>query len=883
MTRWLVVVGLAWLSAAAFVAGAAPLPDAEMAADAESCGYDIFATLADVGPHQQILLDWADGSGLVLTFDGEATTLSLSGGDAEQLIGQGEAASPAQVHVKRRTPMLEVCQKGQVLLRTWSQHMLAGQVAPSTEARLEDFRVQPVGDLCFQDEFSDPRAADDAWEALRGTWRLGIYRDPLIARDNGPIGASWYEIENAERALAVTGHDFWDSYQARVAARATDQSRLGLVFYCRNADNYALLSARSSEVAGEGVAAVSLVREGKEVILGQRTVPWLPGTWYELSVEAHDEQVSCRVAGAEVFGLALPAFTGGRVGVFANGAELAKFDGMDVRSLQAARDDFDRPELGQCWKPTRGAWDVADGRLHGTSPEHARCLRVGAGWARTSVAANVTPRSGAAGVYLNWTSGSGYTLTVGDEQYTIARFVKGKKTILARGRLAETARVRLHLSYADGRLCGRAGSIEDTVYDFDAPRGECGLLVAGKAEFDGFEAREPQPPGAQISSVTGAPEYVPGEREGLNAPVLGYVWRPQGGRWSARSIPDSGPGLGPDPAGEEPAALWYSGPCLGEAVMAAENCTMAPGSTGRLPATLGLAVACEDTDIRSGYALEASGDSPVKLRLLRRGETVAETEIGALTGDDLSLWRDGDYIVGTAGDAGLAYKDEQPLAGGRCCVYARGNGVVVGKISLGNRHARHYSFNKVETDWQPEEGEWLTHSGMACMAWDYWLTGKGTPRAMTYNVYPQSDNLQVDFWVSEYTEGYANGEHRHFPYYNISLVTCAKTRSLDSGYRFLIGGEGGGVTQILRLGEVVAETRDRRFGIIRIGGHCASPRVVHVSVTQLDGEISLRLNGVEALTFTDPEPLGPGYVGIGTAECAANFRDFWMAPARGGT
>ena len=30
-------------------------------------------------------------------------------------------------------------------------------------------------------------------------------------------------------------------------------------------------------------------------------------------------------------------------------------------------------------------------------------------------------------------------------------------------------------------------------------------------------------------------------------------------------------------------------------------------------------------------------------------------------------------------------------------------------------------------------------------------------------------------------------------------------------------------------------------------------------------------------------PLGLGYVGAGTAECSASFRDFWMAPARGGT
>jgi hypothetical protein len=84
------------------------------------------------------------------------------------------------------------------------------------------------------------------------------------------------------------------------------------------------------------------------------------------------------------------------------------------------------------------------------------------------------------------------------------------------------------------------------------------------------------------------------------------------------------------------------------------------------------------------------------------------------------------------------------------------------------------------------------------------------------------------------------------------------------------------------LGEVVAETRDSRFAIA-MGGHCNSPRTIHVVASQRNGQISLRLNDLEALQFTDPEPLGTGYVGIGAADCSANFRDFWMAPVAGGS
>ncbi len=877
------------LNLAALVAGAAPLPNAELAADAEGGGYDVFATLSAIGPHQQILLDWADSGGLVLTFSAEATTLSFWSASDKRMIAQGKAAVPGEVHIKRRVPMVEVSQKGAVLLRTWSRRALAegqpvgpeltegqGQVAPATGAKMAEFRVQPVADIYFSDEFLDPEGSASVWEPLTGTWKIGIYRDALIQRDHGdkgPIGASWYEVTDAERAVAVAGYDFWDGYQARVAARATAGTRLGLVFYCQDADNYALLSVKPAEAEGEGIATLSLTRDGHEEALAQETVSWRADTWYELAVEAVDERISCRVAGIELFASALPAFTSGRVGLFADGPGLAKFDDVLVRSVHVTRDDFDRPVLAGCWNRAGGDWDLANGSLHAGSDRMARCLRVGAGWPATYVAADVTPASGAAGVCLNWTGRSGYILSAESDQYTLAKFVDGKRTILTTGPIDKAGHVPLRLSYDHGRLCAKVGAIEEVVYDFDGPRaGRCGLSVAGKAEFDDFEAGELLPPGAEISAISGKPQYVPGEREGTRRPVLGYVWQPRGGRWSAKTIPDCPPGLGPGPYGDRPTALWYFQPCPGDAVITAENSAIPQGTT------LGLALACEDGDIGSGYALEVSQSSPLRLKLLRRGEIVAEAETSAQASYDLSLWRDGDYVVATAGDAGLAYKDDQPLLGGRCCAYARGTGAIIGKLSLGNRRAHYYAFREIETDWQPQEGEWMAHSGLTCIAWDYWLTGKGTRRAMSYNIRPQPHNLQVDFWVSEHTLGYTSGRHQHFPYYNISLVTCGKSRSPDSGYRFLIAGENGRVTQLLRLGQVVAETRDRRFWIT-MGYHCNSPRAIHVVVSQLNGQISLRINDVEALQFTDSEPLSGGYVGIGVEDCAANFRDFWMAPA----
>ncbi len=873
---WRVLSGVAFLNAVAVGVCAPPVPDTGLSAPADSAGYDIFATLPEVGPQQQILLDWND-SGLILTFDGDKTTLRDADRKRERLLSTGPAAHPGEIHVKRRMPLVEVVQDGKVLLHTWSWRRLSGQVTASAQASVGDFHVQPVGEICFSDDFFNPDGSAAAWEPLTGAWKIGIYRDALIQRDHGdsgPIGASWYETKDAVRAVSVVGYDFWDSYYARAAVPAAAGTRQGLVFYVQDAHNYALLSVRSGGTAGEGTAALSIVRNDEEEVLAEAGVVWRTGTWYELAVEAVGEHASCRVAGQEVFATVLDVFRSGRVGLFADGSGTAKFDDVLVRSVQVARDDFRRTEMGECWRQRGGTWTLADGQVHANSSRAAYCLRVGADGAATSVAAQVSPESGAAGLCVNWTRNSGYVLKVAGGQYVLAKVADGEEEVLASGTVGGMRNVPLSLSHLEGRLHAEIGDIRETVYDFDAPEGACGLFANGRAQFDHFEVRQLQPPGTEISFINGQPLQVPAEKHGQMRAVLGYYWIPQDGRWSPVKVDGCDePGLSPKPRDDKPAALWYFQACPGDAVLTASNCIVSSGTT------IGLAIACAEGDLSSGYALTASASSPMKLKLLRAGKTVAESALATAEQQvSMSLIRDGDYIVGRAGEASLAYKDEEPLKGTRCCAYARGSGGIIGELSLGHRRAHYYAFREVETDWQPAQGEWLTHSGMACIAWDYWLTAKADPEAMSYNLHRQPHDLQVDFWVSEYTEGFANGHHQHYPYHDISLVTCAQERERDSGYRFLIGGEKGRVTRLLRLGEVVAETTDQRFRIT-MGGHCNSPRAIHVVVSQLGGKISLRINDAEALEFTDPEPLPGGYVGIGAAGCSVDFRDFWMAPA----
>ena len=123
------------------------------------------------------------------------------------------------MRVQRRFPLVRVIQGGKVLLETCSRRPLGGVVAAVKGSGLSDLRVQPVAPVEFRDEFFDPSGGESQWEAARGNWQMVQYRDPLVATQDGPIGAAWYEAREGQDAVAVTGHEFWDDLRLRVALR----------------------------------------------------------------------------------------------------------------------------------------------------------------------------------------------------------------------------------------------------------------------------------------------------------------------------------------------------------------------------------------------------------------------------------------------------------------------------------------------------------------------------------------------------------------------------------------------------------------------------------------------------------------------------------------
>ncbi len=142
---------------------------------------------------------------------------------------------------------------------------------------------------------------------------------------------------------------------------------------------------------------------------------------------------------------------------------------------------------------------------------------------------------------------------------------------------------------------------------------------------------------------------------------------------------------------------------------------------------------------------------------------------------------------------------------------------------MANANGVSYRFDRVEPDWVPATGEWLFHSGMACLWWNYWLSGDGREGPAT--IWLRSahlENVTVRFVVGEYTEGSEDGDHQHFPYHDCSLMLCGSRPDPDSGYRLVVGEGGGQSTRLYRKGRLVTENADPAFRIT-MGPHCSSP------------------------------------------------------------
>lgn len=214
-------------------------------------------------------------------------------------------------------------------------------------------------------------------------------------------------------------------------------------------------------------------------------------------------------------------------------------------------------------------------------------------------------------------------------------------------------------------------------------------------------------------------------------------------------------------------------------------------------------------------------------------------------------------------------------ADGKLLIQSLGGRINLASFVLSSPSAQTFSFRGLEPGWYIDGGKWTVHSGLACIAWDHWMTAEGNPRAMLW----YQERLRGDFvfglHISESSKGYADGSHFHFPYHDIYVAVCSDSKDPLDGYGFIIAGDGGSRTQLYRRGKLIKQTSE--FTITK-PGHSNRPREIIVRIIKKGAQIELIVNGSVLLDYKDPRPLDGGRIGFGVANCRANFKDVFFYP-----
>lgn len=744
-------------------------------------------------------------------------------------------------------------------------------------ATVGDLLVQPLGDIDFDEDFFQVEDVPARWETLKGNWQVGVYWDPLQERDNRPLGSSWYEPGDGT-CLTATGYDFWDCYRYEATVRLP-QGTGGLAFHVLGPDDWCVF-----EVGGEAVRIVQM-HDGRRSVLAKGAVVLRPDWWYRLRADVSTGHVRCFVNDQPVLEADLSPALIGRIGLYTQDATGARFDDISVRPLTVARIPLGA-NAEEVFAFDEGTWRLEDDALQGRVRGSAvATLRGTNGYESVSARISAT-RDAVAGVVLDHrrtTVKSALIFTIQASSRPIWRLhrVWGDETVKLAEGPAPAVRARLDLRCIRGHVtCLLDGQVLFETYLLHDLSGAAGVyLQDGRAVFSDFECRRMNDaPRAVICRADGDNTPLPALEEKKHIRPLGDLWRLQMGTWRVQQTPD-GPRIIARPAAEGRAVVRFHEVTPGEPRLIVDaDCT------GDDDARLILGISMSD---EPGYRAEFI-PAENRFRLWRRDEIVHDSGMGGadalmLAPAELRRKRDLVIVHGFGQSGGFAWRDPEPLADGRAEVIVSGGEMRLRSIVLASDSAFAYPFDRIEPDWQPRSGTWTSHTGMACILWDYWLTGDGREEpALIWNRHLMPSDVTLDVSAAEYTEGFPDGEHRHYPYHDIRLMLCGDPATNEVGYTFIVGADHGRRTVLLRNGAEVAARDDPRFRIV-MGGHCNTPRAVRLRAQKSGAVLTLTFNGMEALRWEDPEPLGDGYVGLGCEDCRVIFRDCVIYPAAGAT
>lgn len=514
----------------------------------------------------------------------------------------------------------------------------------SAGGKMDDIWLQPYEDIYAADTFEREEGAKDEWEALTGSWQLiSLREDRQAGQMKAELSANAFSYfgKSDTSALAATGKWFWRNAEYAVSVRARDDTpAVGLAFYVQDKDNYLLLrwESRYADLPSAPALRLLAVVEGKPTVLAEAPGGFFPYQWYRLQVRACDDEITCLVDGERKLSATTELMGQGRVGMYVEGKSGAWFDDMRVVDYEDLRDPFDREIPGK-WRPSGGAWQIADGAARVRTADRSILLTGSETWQSYAFSAQVADGTGGCGLIAGATADKlGYLFRWAPARAAVS--YAGKAQIVQLGDpeqvVAEKplpadlpARLRATVVLEPDYIAGILGNTRVVDCVLQGPlAGAAGLYAEGTAGASFRLARMEHLPVRTMARVT--KEYTNSEEHFEMA------------EWASTRNPWIKP---PDDA--NPKIWWTKGDYYGPLQVKFELKQL-----GQVEGTMKVTIEGERNDPKAGALLTVTatkGTRKLTFKLEAGGKELGAAEVEA-AGDTcpVSLERRGDFVVVTA-------------------------------------------------------------------------------------------------------------------------------------------------------------------------------------------------------------------------------------------
>ncbi len=785
-------------------------------------------------------------NGYILSATPSGAAFLISKNGQQRLLSSANFAWKPQnrVTLQRRAWMMRLIVDNRVVLSAFDSTFQSGKIGTENGAwKWSEARVQPVEPIRFDDDFTrEGGAGEDAWRAQAGKWELTTSSTHVNARTASMSSNPFAYEARAPKALAMAsaGRKFWDSYDARVAARPSGRGLIGIAAYVQDPKNY--LAFTWSGVESAQSRRLIRVKNGVTTTLASAPGAFLPRGWSEIGIRTAPGSVEAILDGAPVLRAKDDSFGRGPVALLAQNLDGASFDDVRVRSAEFYR---------QNRAISDGAWSK--------SGDFALTGRVDMDDYRLSAPLQNAP-NGAFGLVAGWKDAANYALFRAAPSNStapfrgraqIVRFVKNQPQTLFDAPFTNLkSGARLTLRAQNGVVAVQNG--EQTLAQAAASgltRGQGGLWKAAAFAPETVLYFAPPAEAPKVAAKMEDDAYMVG-------------WASATGEW-------------PPTPGDNGLEFWNTGEFFGAASLEF------PWRSG-YKGSFEIALRAARGKFESGQILrgESSDDQKEVKWTLRRGNTILARSVAKLAPAAPATAESGDLTDATsfkialdgpnttlfaAGVPIFSVVDKSAPSGHCFAVRSQGFRVRAERLRAWSANRDDNTFTGAPVDFYSTSGRWSIFSRWPCFGdWSFFGGSGKAPVLWSKRTY--GGDMVAEIYAHPQMILPKEPGYGHPGDLNISLAGDGK--NLASGYSFVVAGWDNTRSKILRGSKALAENHGedatfqdtisnnikwhRKWFYIRTEARRA------IKDGKKGVELILTLDDTEILRAFDPSPL-PGW------------------------